>query len=363
VIGAQTGDDSGRRPRRAVPSDRCPYSRPFPVDFSDCPTYQAVTFIAADSLNRPLGSWLTCRHLTSGSSRQERGQFYPRCGLGGPAERLRWRAQVGPAQLDVVRVLQEEFDRFSSRSREELIEAKAEVLRSPAAPGPREHLEELLRAFLGATRAFLAKRRERFEEAGLPTEPLMQLIEDWAWEWVKTRDLVGLGFSEERLQAFATPSRRFLGALIEPARGRNAPAEAGKRLGSGMPGGPAVASAAAGRETSPRQPVFESAMLQVTRTLEPPGLSLVGEIDASNLDAVTDSLAGALAGTRDLHVDLSGVSFCDLAGMRAILRTAQMLGAGQRLVLQDVPRILERAMEIIGWAEMPNLMIVRSAAS
>jgi ABC-type transporter Mla MlaB component len=330
-----------------VPSDRCPYSRPFAADFSGCPTYQAVTFIAADSLNRPLGTWLTCRHLTTGSSRQERGQFYPRCGLGGPAERLRWRAQVGPAQIDVVRVLQEEFDRFSSRSREELIEAKAEVLRSPGMPGPREHLEELVRAFLDATGAFLAKRRERFAEAGLPTEPLMQVVDDWAWAWVRSRDLVGLGFSEDRLQAFATPSRQFLGALMEASPGKSASAEADERRSPGLPADVAVAPAIVRRETSPRQPMFDSAGLQVTRTLEPPGLSLVGEIDASNLDAVTDSLAGAVLEARDLHIDLSGVSFCDLGGMRAILRTAQML----------------RAMEIIGWAEMPNLMMVRSAAT
>ena len=70
--------------------DRCPYPRPFPEDFADCPAYQAITFIATDSENKPLGSWTTCRHLSAGHDVENRGRFFPRCALGTRDQRLQW---------------------------------------------------------------------------------------------------------------------------------------------------------------------------------------------------------------------------------------------------------------------------------
>jgi hypothetical protein len=70
--------------------DRCVYARPFPEDFADCPAYQAVTFTAADSRNKPLRTWWTCRHLGTGDDLENRGRFYPRCYLGNREQRLQW---------------------------------------------------------------------------------------------------------------------------------------------------------------------------------------------------------------------------------------------------------------------------------
>lgn len=81
-------------------ADRCPYRRPFSTDFNDCPTYQAVTFVAADSKNQPLGAWNTCRHLVAGNDLEQRGRFYPRCELGSREQRLQWLAKVTPAKLE-----------------------------------------------------------------------------------------------------------------------------------------------------------------------------------------------------------------------------------------------------------------------
>ena len=70
--------------------DRCVYARPFPEDFADCPAYQAVSFTAADSRNKPLRTWRTCRHLGTGDDLENRGRFYPRCALGNREQRLQW---------------------------------------------------------------------------------------------------------------------------------------------------------------------------------------------------------------------------------------------------------------------------------
>ena len=68
--------------------DRCPYPRPFPADFADCPSFEPMDFDATDSQDKPLGTWSTCRHLTTGSDVDNRGRFYPRCALGSPEQRL-----------------------------------------------------------------------------------------------------------------------------------------------------------------------------------------------------------------------------------------------------------------------------------
>ena len=59
----------------------------------------------------------------------------------------------------------------------------------------------------------------------------------------------------------------------------------------------------------------------------------------------------------DVHVDLSGLLFCDLGGLQAIVRAAQALEPGRRMVLRGIPRQLERALEIVDWAPLPNLSI------
>ena len=69
-------------------ADRCPFPRPFPEGFADCPSYEPVSFDATDSQNKPLGTWPTCRHLTTGTDVGNRGRFYPRCALGSPEQRL-----------------------------------------------------------------------------------------------------------------------------------------------------------------------------------------------------------------------------------------------------------------------------------
>src|ERR1700694_3027969 len=110
--------------------DRCVYPRPFAEDFADCAAFQATSFIAADSRNKQLGTWRTCRHLITGNALETRGRFYPRCALGNSEQRLQWLAQVSPARLDVVRALQEEFDQVSPPPRERLFYPRA-----PLPPG------------------------------------------------------------------------------------------------------------------------------------------------------------------------------------------------------------------------------------
>jgi hypothetical protein len=77
--------------------DRCPFPRPFAAGFSDCSTYQPVGFVAADSMNKRIGTVNTCGHLTVGAVAGSKGRFYPRCGLGDSNARQRWLLRMAPA--------------------------------------------------------------------------------------------------------------------------------------------------------------------------------------------------------------------------------------------------------------------------
>lgn len=72
------------------PLDRCPYRGPFARDFDECPAYRPETLPIADSMERQLGSAITCAHLRSGEESPHR--FYPRCGIGTAADRIAWTA-------------------------------------------------------------------------------------------------------------------------------------------------------------------------------------------------------------------------------------------------------------------------------
>jgi hypothetical protein len=75
-------------------ADRCPYRRPFPTGFDECPAYRPVEFLPADSFDQPLEPAWTCAHLVVGS--RPEGGVYPRCRLGDAAAREAWGAELRP---------------------------------------------------------------------------------------------------------------------------------------------------------------------------------------------------------------------------------------------------------------------------
>ena len=70
------------------PGDECPFPRPFPDEFRDCPTYQPRLIFPTDASSRPLNPVWTCAHLVAAS--RSRGGWYASCGLGDAAARRRW---------------------------------------------------------------------------------------------------------------------------------------------------------------------------------------------------------------------------------------------------------------------------------
>ena len=83
-------------------------------------------------------------------------------------------------------------------------------------------------------------------------------------------------------------------------------------------------------------------------------LALKGDIDEESYPALIEALSRLPRDNAGLHVNLSAVTFCDLAGLRAIVGLA---GARTPVILHGVPSPLRTVMKILGWDEEPGLVI------
>ena len=73
-------------------------------------------------------------------------------------------------------------------------------------------------------------------------------------------------------------------------------------------------------------------------------VTISGELDCSNHDQLNGALAGlSLAGVRHVHLQLSDLRFCDVAGMRQLLSFTRRTGlTGRRVSTHGTSRTLRR---------------------
>jgi ABC-type transporter Mla MlaB component len=105
--------------------------------------------------------------------------------------------------------------------------------------------------------------------------------------------------------------------------------------------------------------VFDDGVLRISRTANPPGLAIAGEIDESTYPALLGALRELPDTPPEVHLDLANVSYCDLAGLRAIVRLANpgSAGTGRPVVLHKVPEQLRAVLAIIGWDAISGLTV------
>jgi len=126
---------------------------------------------------------------------------------------------------------------------------------------------------------------------------------------------------------------------------------------------------------SEEERVYADKQLVISRADSASGLSIIGAIDYYNAEAVAEALTAlfqadgeapaifrnAITGNGDLHLDLSRLEFTDVTGIRALVRLAENAGDGRRLVLRGLPPSIVKVMTVVGWAELPNLVIEPAA--
>jgi ABC-type transporter Mla MlaB component len=113
--------------------------------------------------------------------------------------------------------------------------------------------------------------------------------------------------------------------------------------------------------------VYDDGVLRITSTSHPPGLTLEGEIDESTYPGLVHALQVSAKDRAEVHFSLGGVRYCDLAGLRAIVRTTGIggedngNGRGRRVVLHQVPAQLLKVLRIVGWDATPGLAVDQPA--
>jgi ABC-type transporter Mla MlaB component len=100
-------------------------------------------------------------------------------------------------------------------------------------------------------------------------------------------------------------------------------------------------------------------------------LIVSGAIDFYNADAAAaavtrelqatvpgaDGMSDAISGNGDLHIDVSRLEFTDVTGIRALVKIAEDSDAGRRIVLTGLPARIRTVIAVVGWSDLPNLVI------
>ncbi|MFI0422821.1 STAS domain-containing protein [Spongiactinospora sp. 9N601] len=113
--------------------------------------------------------------------------------------------------------------------------------------------------------------------------------------------------------------------------------------------GPALAPVPAPRTAADRP-------LRITPLADRAGLRIEGEIDHTTLPALRRALATMGGGS--FSVDLSGLAFIDVGGLRALVTTAAALHGddnGHVLTLRSAPWHVQRLLNLTGWHKAPGL--------
>ena len=106
--------------------------------------------------------------------------------------------------------------------------------------------------------------------------------------------------------------------------------------------------------------VLDDGTLRITwRPGQPPIMVLAGEVDESSYPGLVAALTGAAAHHEEIHLDLAGLGYCDLAGLRAIVRLASPEGGGsvKQVVLHQMPDSLRTVLHIVGWDATSRLTL------
>ena len=99
-------------------------------------------------------------------------------------------------------------------------------------------------------------------------------------------------------------------------------------------------------------------LLQVARTESPRGFRLIGEIDVSNADILTDALEPEVEQGGDLTLDLTGLTFMDSSGIQVIIRTARRLEGSGNLRLLRPGAVVAHTLERVRLGQLASVEMI-----
>jgi ABC-type transporter Mla MlaB component len=110
---------------------------------------------------------------------------------------------------------------------------------------------------------------------------------------------------------------------------------------------------------------YYDGVLRIICTGSPQVVLIAGEIDQARYLGLVSTLEDLVDPEGAVHVNLAELAYCDVAGLRAILRLAgtgrEDQGHDRSLFLDDVPPHLATLLRILGWDSAPGLNMTEAA--
>ncbi|MEV0627835.1 STAS domain-containing protein [Nonomuraea wenchangensis] len=97
-------------------------------------------------------------------------------------------------------------------------------------------------------------------------------------------------------------------------------------------------------------------LLRITPLVELVGLRIEGELDYVTLPALLPVLA-AMSDRDSFSIDVSGLVFCDVGGLRALVTAAAGLRAGHILTMRSPSLEVRRLLKLTGWQKVAGLRL------
>jgi hypothetical protein len=223
---AGRGETSGTRAGQGRPADACPYRRPFPADFHDCPAYHPAWFVPLTTGYDSMSPVWTCSNLVAGALPTAAARFYGRCRLGDEAARARWVQTLHARRLAALRPLAVELTAETASLTGELTALKGAQLQVAGDEAERERATERLRElsgrWLAGLDAFLDRRGGEMRALGFPPEAVRVLCADLIDTWIAQDHSGPPSISDDALRLFPEDVRLLLrpgGADGEDGRG------------------------------------------------------------------------------------------------------------------------------------------------
>lgn len=103
-------------------------------------------------------------------------------------------------------------------------------------------------------------------------------------------------------------------------------------------------------------PLYKDGRLTITWLADANGFQINGTVDVTSRSGLAAALAAAQQGIEDVHVDMSGLEFIDMEGLRLLVRAARGLTGGRSLRLRRAPAYVRQLLQAANWDDTPGLL-------
>jgi len=211
---ARRGNVEAARTGQGRPTDACPYTRPFPAGFDDCPAYHPAWFTPLTTGYDAMTPVWTCTHLVAGALPAAAARFYGRCRLGDAQARAAWGQSLHAKRLAALRELSADLVEQTAALTAELMAAKGaqlqvqrdEDLRAAATA----RLERLSARWMTHLDGFLDRNGGALRALGFPPEAIRVLCVDLIDAWIAQEHSGPPEISAEALRLFPEDVRILL---------------------------------------------------------------------------------------------------------------------------------------------------------